>query len=592
MRVLPFFISLVCIGLLVLGVSYIVKYDNIYIFLLEYGVVPVLVIIIMTVFPHREISSPRAFVTTLAVFYGIVIMAYVIFTIFSMPAFIEKLSTSTEITKNNFKTRIKNNYALAKELKNKDEQIQYAKLYNMYFPDEELVYFSDVIKYTHADVKEQGFDVLESIYINQKIGSTIDASEETNYQRISDSINVLNYTNIGKQELLQIATDYVGDAKFYAAKLLLTQYHNRYGKTARSTQLERTIEEHIFDNSETSYDEQRRIQLQNQIQYLYTILSRDETNKDTITAYYQVIALLNDNRNDMQLLWLFASYRKRLRDTVFFASEARTSLLKLGEKTPVMFLEKGNEYSTVWIAKDVSYYMNTAYLENLELIRIQNNTASHVTAHDDIIWHIKTQYAKLIPGKVLLYSIEQNNLATHHEVQIIRGKFPEALSWMLSTSVRPKDVSALNISKSFIDHSSIIGLIFMISSWREYSLPVALLYTHILRDIFIIFLFIFIVLLLIKIHIMYADSDVSTRNRYFLYVFVVSAYLILKLASVYTLSIMRNSSWGMYVLPHMALITISIVSLICIAVLLTVAQKIFMDYLQASESKKAHALGD
>ena len=80
--------------------------------------------------------------------------------------------------------------------------------------------------------------------------------------------------------------------------------------------------------------------------------------------------------------------------------------------------------------KDVVLYENVAYLKTVELIRTDMS--------GKIIWHLKTPYAKLIDGTLILYSIEDNNPAVKYLQKLFIQRLYQRNFGIYPTTVSPE----------------------------------------------------------------------------------------------------------------------------------------------------------
>ena len=276
-------------------------------FFLQYGIMPAFVILFMLTRYSSRTERGKGLTDNAArifiAIYVVVMSLFGLLVIFVMPNI--RRSVQETINLEDLQKRIEKNYSTALAVNNIEEMSAYYDMYKFYFPESDFDFstLTDLEKVlSQAQTKDMDYTV-------------------------SDTVTALNYLSIDRRGLEQRIADYVADAKFFAAQLLLINYKSRYVTNKRIQDLEVLINEHI-ENNVTSYSEQMRIQLQRQIQYLYDILARPIVNTDTITAYYQVMALNNGYVNDLQLEWLYNAFTTKLKSYVFFTHEARIALLK------------------------------------------------------------------------------------------------------------------------------------------------------------------------------------------------------------------------------------------------------------------------
>ncbi len=570
------------------GMFFVFPYNNAILFFLEYMLVPcILLFFMLLTYPRHSVLTQISLVLC-----GIIATSYIVFSIFYAPRIIKWVYDSPKTS--NFKMRIKDYYEHARSMSNTHEMIHYVELYNKYFPNDPWD-FPGLNQQLDIRTKDSS-DVVRSLHLIRYFNRN--KKNLTEIHKISESFTPLTYFNLGKLDLIQKTADYANDSQFYAANLLLTHYIKKYGQDSRSKKLQALIQQRI-ENTQTSYTEQSRIQLQTQIQYLYNVLSENTVNEKTINRYYQSIALGHNYPHNEQLQWLQKAYFELLTQEIFFADEAREALLKSTKKMPLMFVENGDSHRTMWIAKDVSYVNNVAYLENIELIRIQGKTTRAENTHSrasltntgTILWHIKSPYAKLSNNKLMLYSLEPGSIASPNTPKPVSWyKNLVEAPWHLNTSVQAKEIMFLHapMDEIFFKTQSIINYLISIPLWKKHSLNAPLLYKNIIETLLNILFFIAALYIFTKMKLLYSkNEDTPSFTRvYFLDICLGFAYSISKAYSAFFLhTALGNEYYRTYVLNTPATIIISLIGIGAFVMLLNMIRTIFISFGKSQKKK-------
>ncbi len=551
---------------------FVFPYENELLFFLDYILVPLIILLLTFVIYLR-----RNILTKFSLFLcGSIAILYVVYSIYYSPQIINSVHNSPKAS--NFKTRIKDYYMRAQNMRNISEMISYVELYNQYFSDD-LWEFSNLSTQLEID-KRYSPDITKTLYLTRFFRRK---KKFPMPEKISENFTALTYLKLGRHDIIQKVADYTNDSQFYAANLLLTHYVKEYGHDSRSKKLE-TIIQHNIANTETSYTEQRRIKLQSQIQYLYNILLENKVNENVISAYYQSVALGNNYPDNVQLQWIQDMYLMQLKQDIFFADEARVTLLKSTRKIPITFVENGETYRTIWTAKDVSYINNMAYLEDIELVRIQGKVENNTMFINNgtILWHIKSPYAKLINNKLMLYSLEPGSIGTRNAPMFVGdNKSETSAPWYITTSVRAEEIifSHFLPDKVFFKTQSIIKYFISIPLWKKYSLFTPVLYREIIETLLDIMLFIAVMYVFIKINWFYYKKDEASSfiHIYFWHILLVCAYSVIKAYSTtFFYSTIDYAYYHQYILNLPTTIVMGVACILFLIILLETIRVMFV----------------
>lgn len=522
----------------------------------EYALVPAGIAVFMLVmFFHRSVLEyvyARASVAICAT----VIILYALLLVFVVPSNVQMFQDTAY--QQSFKERIREQYDKAQSRRNLQEMSRYAILYKKFFPSDTEVNFEAINEILGANSQDVPSSLIENVFAQKKKDEPLPNAPE------SDLITSLSFTNIDRDTMLQRAADLMEDGRFYAARLALLAYEKQFDPTARFYQISQIVGAHIADE-ELAYPERQRVQLQRQMQYLYSRLASSD-NDDIIAAYGQLTALRNMYPDDAQLRWLFEAYTQRLALFTFFAEDARAALLKPQTEIPVILVNSEAEYFTIWAASDVAYLNGATYFENLELVRVagtgdgaaqtkkfaanaqNSNTFPPGISSGNVLWRVSAPYAKLSGGLLMLSSMERGATLGQNKPAVLmqNSAAPAAPRWTLDANIAAGSVQYASPRPEFLQAKSIVSFFLMIAPWTDFSLPVGMLRQRVFHDTVEILLFALVVCALAYLRIAYVQAQrgkdaVDKRARAMLFLAHMGtgwAYLIVKTSYEHFISVL------------------------------------------------------
>lgn len=297
--------------------------------------------------------------------------------------------------------------------------------------------------------------------------------------------------NMGKYDILFNIRNYIDRGFFYTAQVLLSYYQEIYGQDKDWQQVMQRIDQYVLLEYRVVPDYLRLKNYYNQMEYLYDIATKvDYKKEEIILANYilDVFRIIYKNTNHSgEIDWIQMRIQERLSQFVFFANDARINLFHQHEAKSITFVEQLAGNIQLWNAKDQVYIPdeNAIYFKDLEILNISKE-------NQEIWWHIKTPYAKMIGNTVYLNSIERSAIGIEHipEVKINNtiDIVPSIIT--LDKDLNPQKVSKLQPYVNYTQHRTMFELFKLLPLWQQYFLPTQLLLDALIRMMVILTIFI------------------------------------------------------------------------------------------------------